>query len=320
VLQLLRPSLLEQSSKLQNVFLHARPFRHLVIDRFLTESFCEELCREFPPFHERNAVNELGTLGRKAVVPALRRIGPAYERFDRLMQSRDFRALVARLTGIPGLLYDAEYFGGGTHENRAGQELDIHIDFNYHPRTHTHRRLNLIVFLNPEWKEEWGGCLELHENPWGPPSEDFTVTVLPLRNRCVIFETTSASWHGFREIKTPPDRSDLSRRSIAVYFYTKERPAEEIAPRHSTVYVPQHIPEYLRAGHTLSTPDVERLEVLFQRRDDQIRYLYEREKEILAVLDSITRSPTFRAARLVAAPARMLRSAMHRRRRSGNRP
>ena len=312
MLQLLRPSLLEQSSKLQNDFLRARPFRHLVIDRVLAESFCEALCREFPPFDERNAVNELGAVGRKAVVPALRRIGPAYEQFDRLMQSRQFRALVGNLTGIPHLLYDPEYFGGGTHENRNGQELDIHIDFNYHPSTHTHRRLNLIVFLNPEWRDDWGGCLELHENPWGPPPEDFTVKVLPLRNRCVIFETTLASWHGFPLIRTPPDRPDISRRSIAVYFYTKEGPEEEIAPRHSTVYVPQRVPDYVQAGHTLTPEDVERLEVLFQRRDDQIRYLYEREKEILAVLDSITRSPTFRVARLAAVPARMWKSAKHR--------
>jgi hypothetical protein len=314
VLQLLHPSLLEQSSTLQDEFLRARPFRHLVIDRFLAESFCEELCRQFPPFDDRHAVNELGNVGRKAVVAALRRIGPAYERFDGLMQSSAFRTLLGALTGIPGLLYDADYFGGGTHENRNGQELDIHIDFNYHPRTYTHRRLNLIVFLNPEWREEWGGCLELHENPWAPPSEDFTVKVLPLRNRCVIFETTSASWHGFSEIKTPQDRSSASRRSIAVYFYTKERPQEEIAPRHSTVYVPQRVPECVQAGHTLTAPDVHRLEVLFQRRDDQIRYLYEREKEILAVLDSVTRSPTFRIARLLAAPARIVKAATDRRR------
>jgi hypothetical protein len=320
VLQLLRGSVLQETQQLRKGFLHARPFRHLVIDEFLAENFCQALCSEFPAFEERNARNELGVVGRKAVVQELPTIGPAYRQFDEFVQSRDFLALLGELTGIPSLLYDPDYFGGGTHENRSGQELDIHIDFNYHPRTRAHRRLNLIVFLNPEWDEAWGGSLELHQDPWGDPSEDFTVSVLPLRNRCVIFETTGASWHGFRKITIPDGRPEISRRSIAVYFYTWKRPREEIAPRHSTVYVPQRAPGWAQEGHTLTVSDAETLQVLFHRRDDQIRFLYERETEMTQVLDMVVRSTTYRLARLMTAPARLLGAAIRTFRRTARKP
>ncbi|GAB4362429.1 MAG: hypothetical protein OHK0021_06490 [Bryobacter sp.] len=197
--------------------------------------------------------------------------------------------------------------GGGTHENLTGQALDVHIDFNYHPRTHWHRRLNLILFLNRAWAEDWGGVLELHRNPWGSVEEDEVARVLPVWNRCVIFETTEHSWHGFPKIHLPPDAAVPSRRSIAVYYYTAERPAEQLAASHGTVYVPERVPPYVEAGQVLSAEQAHELRVLFQRRDDQIRFLYERELETNEVLHGVLRSPSFRLGRALTLPLRWLR-------------
>ena len=163
-----------------------------------------------------------------------------------------FLALMGQITAIPNLLYDPDYVGGGTHENLHGQDLDPHVDFSYHPKSHRHRRLNLIVFLNPECREEWGGAFELHVNPWLPPEENPLKTVAPLANRCLILETSENSWHGFKRINLPPENRNLSRRSIAVYYYTRRRPASETAPGHSTIYVQRPLPEHIRAGHILS--------------------------------------------------------------------
>jgi hypothetical protein len=205
VLDLLHSPLRSTVETLRERFVAARPFRHVVIDNFLATSFCERLITEFPLFDERNALNEMGEAGGKAVVPAVRRISPAYSEFDRLMRAQEFRDWLAEVTAIRRLLYDAEYAGGGTHENLDGQELDWHVDFNYHPTRPFHRRLNLIVFLNPQWNKEWGGCLEFHRDPWHcdeiPPSP----AILPLANTCVIFETTENSWHGFERIRLPED-------------------------------------------------------------------------------------------------------------------
>jgi hypothetical protein len=291
-----------------------------VIEPFLNPTFCEELIAEFPAFDKKYALSEDGEAGGKAVVSKLASLGPAYGRFDALMQDAQFLELTGRIAGIPKLVYDPEYVGGGTHENREGQELDLHVDFNYHPVFQLHRRLNLIVFLNSEWEEAWGGCLELARDPF---AEDEPVKmVAPLANRAVIFETTEFSWHGFRRIQFPAG-AQKTRRSIAVYFYTAERPESETAPSHATIYYQRPMPAHLKAGYALREEDVSELATLLARRDDTIRFLYKREKQFsqalanreqahTRALDDVTGSLSFRLGRALTAPARAMRSILKR--------
>ena len=253
-------------------FARRDPFRHVVIDDFLAAGYAAQLLAAFPPFEQGNARNEAGELAGKSTVERIRALGAPYAALDDLVRSRDFLQLVGRITGIPGLLYDPFYFGGGTHENRPGQDLDPHVDFNRHPVERWHRRLNLIVYLNPEWRDDWGGSLELHSDPRS--GDDRVTLITPLFNRCVIFETTESSWHGFSRIAPPPDRGSLTRKSIALYFYTRERPAEELADTHSTIYVDRPLPEHLRPGHTLGEEDLQQLRVLLARRDQHNQRLY----------------------------------------------
>lgn len=305
VVSILHPNVRERVDELRSQFHAAQPFRHVVVEQFLDPQLCQELIAEFPAFDTRYAKNERGELGRKASIANLLTLGPAYARFDGLMRSREFLSVLGRITGIHGLLYDSQYVGGGTHENLDGQELDSHVDFNYHPRKALHRRLNLIVFLNREWEEAWGGCLELLRDPLDSP--DARTMVLPLANRAVIFETTESSWHGFRRIRTPSGR-DISRKSIAVYFYTRNRPAGETAPSHATLYYQRPLPAHIQAGYTLREEDAAEIRTLLARRDMHVRFLYERELEFSGLLAGITVSPTFRLARALTWPARALRS------------
>lgn len=306
MLDLISPKVLGQAAALRASFEAAEPFRFLVVDDFLDPGYCQELIRQFPAFDREHALNEFGEVGRKAVFQELPKIGPAYQRFDQMLRSREFLRFVGEITGIPKLLYDPDYVGGGTHENLEGQELDPHVDFNYHPRTRRHRRLNLILFLNPEWEPAWGGSLELHRNPWLPSAENPIQAVVPAANRCVLFETSEHSWHGFSRIQLPPEKRSLSRRSIAVYFYTRQRPATETAPDHATVYVQRPLPPHVAPGHTLTEGDVQEIRELFARRDQQLRFLYKRELKFSALLDDIIRSPVYRLAAGVTWPARKL--------------
>jgi len=253
-------------------FARRDPFRHVVIDDFFAPDYAAALLGEFPPFERGNARNEAGELGNKSTVEKIRDLGASYATLDDLIQSREFLDFVGRITGIPDLLYDPWYFGGGTHENREGQDLDPHVDFNRHPVENWHRRLNLIVYLNHEWSDAWGGSLELHTDPRS--RQDRVTLVTPLYNRCVIFETTEWSWHGFSRISLPDARKSQSRRSIALYFYTRERPADELSDTHSTIYVDRPLPPQFRPGVTLGEGDVDLLNALLARRDQHNQRLY----------------------------------------------
>lgn len=261
-----------QTPEIAARFARRQPFRHVVIDDFLAAPFANRLLAEFPPFERGNARNEAGELGSKSTVERIRELGSSYSELDDLIQLPAFLELVGKLTGIDDLLYDPWYFGGGTHENRAGQDLDPHVDFNRHPIENWHRRLNLIVYLNPEWEDAWGGSLELHVDPRSPDNRIELIT--PLFNRCVIFETTETSWHGFSRIAPPPDRMNETRRSIALYFYTRERPAEELADTHSTIYVDRPLPDHFKPGTALTEANIEELRILLARRDQHNQRLY----------------------------------------------
>ena len=303
----MNPAWKEKIPELAGRFAAAKPFRHIVIDDFLAHEFCNLLIKEFPAFDAARAINERGETGRKAVNSAPARLGGAYARFDQMIRGREFLELMSSITGIPKLLYDPEYVGGGTHENLDGQDLDPHVDFNYHPSRQWHRRLNLIVFLNPEWDPEWGGCLEFLADPWTADGARPAETVVPLANRAVIFETNERSWHGFRRIELPAEKKGISRRSLAIYLYTEERPEAELAVSHGTVYVQRQLGDHVQPGYTLKEEDVEEMRMLLARRDTQIKFLYERELEFSELISGMLRSPSFRIGRAVTWPARILR-------------
>lgn len=280
---MLNPKLYDHVDELAARFRQREPFRHVVIDDFFAPQTCTELLEQFPPFDRGNARNEAGELGNKSTVEKIRRLGSAYAALDDLLQTRAFLDLIGRITGIADLLYDPWYFGGGTHENRNGQDLDAHVDFNRHPVERWHRRLNLIVYLNHEWDDAWGGSLQLHSDP--RTADDRVTTITPLYNRAVIFETTEWSWHAFPRIALPPGRQALTRKSIALYFYTRERPADELADTHSTIYVDLPLPERFEPGMTLGADDVEELRLLLARRDQHNRRLYRDITELTGKLE-----------------------------------
>ena len=276
MLELINPELQLDMFRLGESFQRNTPFPHLVLDQFFRPDFAQNLLSTFPKFDPQKALNELGAVGGKAVHQNIRTLAQPYKDLDDLVQSEDFLKFVSGITRIPDLIYDPDYVGGGTHENLHGQELDPHADFNYHPSHKWHRRLNLLLYLNPHWEEDWGGSIELHSDPWHPEKNEVKSS-MPIMNRCLIFETSERSWHGFRQIKLPDSQRDLSRKSIAFYFYTQDRPHNEIRPEHGTFYVPRQPAEHIRAGHTLTETDVSDLKTALARRDSWIQFLYERE-------------------------------------------
>ena len=109
--------------------------------------------------------------------------------------------------------------------------------------------------------------------------------IVPAMNRCVIFETTERSWHGFDRIALPPDHAALSRKSVALYFYSKQRPQAEIAGKHTTHYVNRQLPERFAPGYTLRDDDATTLRELIAHRDHQLQRLYAENAELLQARD-----------------------------------
>ena len=144
------------------------------------------------------------------------------------------------LTGIPGLIPDPHLWGGGLHQIERGGHLKVHSDFNWHEELLLDRRLNLILYLNPEWQPEWGGALELWDREMSACQE----SVLPVANRCVVFNTTDFSLHGHPDpLMCPPDRT---RRSMALYYYSNGRPAAEVSRSRTTDFRPRPGEEWQR--------------------------------------------------------------------------
>jgi hypothetical protein len=285
-MSLFSASTVSATSHLSDAFRRAQPFRHVVIDDFLDASVARALLAEFPRFEEKYALNEMGQVGGKAVRMQVRDIGASYRGIDDAIRSAEFLNWVSAVTGIPDLLYDPDYIGGGTHENVHGQGLDAHVDFNYHPGTKWHRRLNLIVYLNDEWHESWGGALELQSDPWNP-AQNTIKRVLPLFNRCVIFETNEISWHGFPRIELPSEQRAISRKSFAIYLYTKERPPAETAASHATVYVPDTRPSHIGVGTMLNAEQVAELDARYAHLRGQLKFLYDREQDFARQIESL---------------------------------
>ena len=211
-------------------FRTARPFPSICIDDFLEPALALEVARSYPPLLQAvsrawNAVNEK----RKTHIenPAL--FPEPVRRLADFCSSQSFRDLLSDVTGIPKLLWDPTFVGGGMHQTSAHGLLDVHVDFNRLNGDGWYRRVNLLLFLNETWREEWGGRLEL----WDRRVRHCAHSFVPVLNRCVIFETSEISFHGVTALTCPPD---VVRRSFALYFYTEEPPAGGTGKAHSTIF------------------------------------------------------------------------------------
>ncbi len=200
------------------------------MDDFLPEEALRPVLAEFPapgeePWHRRTISTEikLQTTGEEGM-------GPATVQLLHQFNSAPMIEFLETLTGIEGLIPDPHFVGGGLHQIEPGGFLKVHADFNRHDRLRLDRRLNLLLYLNDDWQEEYGGHFEM----WDTKMTRCERRVLPVLNRCVVFSTTSESFHGHPEpLACPPGRT---RRSMALYYYTNGRPAAETRSRHTTAF------------------------------------------------------------------------------------
>jgi Rps23 Pro-64 3,4-dihydroxylase Tpa1-like proline 4-hydroxylase len=217
------------------------PFKHIVIDNFFPEELAKQCLDSFPslddPIWDRSNDPEIEIKLRTnwksefdipdGILPAIR-----------ILNSSVFLKAMAQRIGIPKLIPDPYFTGGGLNATVRGGLLDVHIDGNYHDATGLNRRINAIVYLNPGWQQGWGGEFGLYDKTGDVCLKE----VAPLFNRLVIFDTHDYSFHGLPNPLNFPEGD--ARRSIILYYYTKDaRPSDQIQVQdpHSALWKKKNI-------------------------------------------------------------------------------
>ena len=230
--QFINPSHLSEEAKnlFSSDFNNAKPYKHLVIDHFLKEEIAQKIYDHFPEYEKFNKKYD-GLNERKAEGSNFEDFDPMFTELKKEISSQEFCDWIAKVTGVEKSFVTDDAMGAGLHQGKNGSFLDIHIDYSMHHLQKVYRRLNLLIFFNPGWKDEWAGHTEL----W---NEDMTVCekkVRPDFNRCVIFETTGNSYHGYGKI-SPPE--EITRKSFYTYFYTHEN-VNHKEGYHDTIFKPR---------------------------------------------------------------------------------
>lgn len=210
----------------------AEPYPHIVIDNFLPDQLLEEILGNFPK--EKMPGDKFYDAGYRGLNK--RQINPescsSYMRnVFNFFNSSPILQFLEGLTTIEALMGDAHFSGGGFHEISTGGKLGIHADFRINEQLHLNRRLNMLIYLNKNWQDSYGGLLEL----WDKTGSRKVDGIAPIFNRCVIFNTNADSYHGHPDpLNTPPE---ITRKSIALYYYTASQRVYEDTPSYSTMYV-----------------------------------------------------------------------------------
>lgn len=216
--------LIEFGTQKHEEYANAHPFPNIYFDNFFDEDSLRKVLAEFPELGKKGDIHYENPNESKYASKGEFRFGPQSKALAHFMNSQPFLMFLQNLTGIKEALVPDPYFeGGGFHQIKSGGYLKVHVDFHKHKLMGLDRRINVLVYLNENWKEEYGGHFEL----WERDMSKCAVRIAPLFNRMAIFSTTDYSWHGHPDKLTcPPDRS---RKSMALYYYTNGRPDSEIS-------------------------------------------------------------------------------------------
>lgn len=218
------------------LFSVAEPFNYVLIDDFWSTEVANQLVKDIPDYesdswnaHYENAIED-----KKACNDWNKFPETTYRAFNYL-NSPEFISVIKQITGVKDVLLDIGLHGGGWHSHHKGGKLNIHLDYNIHPKLKLQRKFNLIVYMTPEWNEKWGGGLELwsHNKKTKKPNE-LIVTIENRFNRAILFDTTQNSWHGLPDELSCPE--GVYRQSIAVYYMIE--PQENADSRGKALFVP----------------------------------------------------------------------------------
>ncbi|TVZ41330.1 Rps23 Pro-64 3,4-dihydroxylase Tpa1-like proline 4-hydroxylase [Alteromonadaceae bacterium 2753L.S.0a.02] len=211
-------------------YINASPFAHGVYDNVFSDEILDAVIAEFNEGQKTWKEYE-SKYEKKLQMNADINLLPVTRALVHNLNSEPFLRFLEKLTGIKGLIPDPYLVGGGLHKIPRGGKLGIHVDFNENSVMKVYRRLNILIYLNKDWKEEYGGHFEL----WDANKNACMKKILPVFNRMAIFSTTNTSFHGHPEPLTCPE--DRERISLALYYYTAGERGNQAISNHSTQFL-----------------------------------------------------------------------------------
>jgi Rps23 Pro-64 3,4-dihydroxylase Tpa1-like proline 4-hydroxylase len=186
--------------------------RVAVVDNVLPEEVAADVYRAFPPEAEMRLLSSFRE--QKYTSKSL-------ERMDRLVhdalfafQAPEVLEEVATITGIRDMVADPQLYAGGISAMTKDQFLDPHIDNSHDAEGKRYRVLNLLYYVTPGWRPEFGGNLEL----WDEKVRE-RLEIPSLFNRLVIMETNRTSWHSVNRVRVEGKRCCVSN-----YYFSPHSP------------------------------------------------------------------------------------------------
>ena len=222
----------EDTATLNESWSNAKPFKHIILDNIFDDRLLERVCGEIPRIDDETWVHESAEHIKQINHRSPVTLGESATELVTLLHSAAFLYLLSEITGIWELLPDPYLQGGSYHVVPRGGFFKIHADRNVAYSTGLLRRLALMLYLNKDWKPEYGGQFEL----WNETGTQRAKSVEPIFNRCLIFEVTDTSYHGLPQpVACPPGRT---RNSFAVYYHTVTKVEDGKIKDHTSVYAP----------------------------------------------------------------------------------
>ena len=196
---------------LKNEFVNNKPFSNIIIPNFLNLDYINKIENVFINDYN-NWYKYDNPLEKKLAYDNINNLEKPLKDIFYLLSSDIMIKKLRILTGINDLEYDEFLHGAGLHAHPRGGKLAIHLDYEKHPISGKERRINIILYVSKNWKEEWNGHTEL----WNKDISKCVIKSPVIYNSAFIFKTNDISWHGLpEEIKCP---EGVYRKSIAYYY------------------------------------------------------------------------------------------------------
>lgn len=185
------------------------------IDNLLPPDIARSIYERFPSTDRLRLNRSIKEL--KHVAAQMDAHDPLLEEAVFAFQDPRIVSLIGQITGLRELEPDPELYAGGISVMTKGGYLRPHLDNSHDGGQARYRALNLLYYVTPDWRAEYGGCLQLWDH--GPLTAPRSIPAL--FNRLVLMVTNKTSWHSVNEIV-----HDGRRCCVSNYYFSKVSPED----------------------------------------------------------------------------------------------